>query len=84
MQAGRGVAGVPDGAGRQGGLLAANRSIAHWDYAVSVARCLGALPWHHRDPFDRMLVAQAQVAGLKMHTADAAASAYGDSVLVAR
>jgi PIN domain nuclease of toxin-antitoxin system len=29
--------------------------------AVSIdhARAVGSLPWHHRDPFDRLLVAQA-------------------------
>jgi PIN domain nuclease of toxin-antitoxin system len=29
-----------------------------------------ALPPHHRDPFDRMLVAQAQIEGLVLVTAD--------------
>lgn len=28
------------------------------------------LPWHHRDPFDRMLIAQAQTAGLTLITKD--------------
>ncbi|WP_409471609.1 type II toxin-antitoxin system VapC family toxin [Streptomyces sp. HC307] len=28
------------------------------------------LPWHHRDPFDRMLVAQAQLEGLTLITRD--------------
>lgn len=36
----------------------------------------GALPWVHRDPFDRMLVAQAQLNGLELVTKDAAISAY--------
>ncbi len=31
---------------------------------------LASLPPHHRDPFDRMLVAQAQVEGLGVLTAD--------------
>ncbi len=31
----------------------------------------GSLPKHHTDPFDRMLVAQAQVEGLTLVTADA-------------
>ena len=31
----------------------------------------GSLPRHHTDPFDRMLVAQAQVEGLTLVTADA-------------
>ncbi len=30
----------------------------------------GGLPQHHRDPFDRMLVAQAQVEGLVLVSAD--------------
>lgn len=34
------------------------------------------LPWHHRDPFDRILVAQAQVEGYVLVTADARLPAY--------
>lgn len=33
-------------------------------------RTAGELEWDHRDPFDRMLVAQAQVDGLILVTAD--------------
>lgn len=40
------------------------------------ARAAGALPLHHRDPFDRMLIAQAQVEGLTLLTSDTAFSAY--------
>jgi len=36
----------------------------------------GALPPHHRDPFDRMLIAQAQAEGLELMTADPAFKAY--------
>jgi PIN domain nuclease of toxin-antitoxin system len=36
----------------------------------------GTLPQHHRDPFDRMLVAQAQVEGLVLISADAKLTAY--------
>ena len=36
----------------------------------------GALPLHHRDPFDRMIVAQAQVEQLPVITADARIAAY--------
>ncbi|HXJ44041.1 MAG TPA: type II toxin-antitoxin system VapC family toxin, partial [Bryobacteraceae bacterium] len=46
------------------------------------ARGVGALEWHHRDPFDRMLVAQASLSRLRLLTADAKMSAYGDPVLV--
>ena len=36
----------------------------------------GALPPHHGDPFDRMLVAQAQSEGLTLVTSDARMAAY--------
>jgi len=36
----------------------------------------GALPPHHRDPFDRMLVAQAATEGLRLVTIDSAMAAY--------
>lgn len=38
------------------------------------------LPWHHRDPFDRLLVAQAQVEAMPLWTTDAALKAYGAGV----
>ena len=40
--------------------------------AISVAHALaaGRLPPHHGDPFDRMLVAQAQIEGLTLVTVD--------------
>lgn len=37
---------------------------------------LCALPWHHRDPFDRMLVAQAKTDGLRLMSYDKALAAY--------
>ena len=36
----------------------------------------GTLPWIHRDPFDRLLVAQAQIEGLAILTADPVISRY--------
>lgn len=41
------------------------------------------LPLHHKDPFDRMLVAQAQMEGLKLLTADVALAAYAVDILPA-
>ena len=49
----------------------------------SHARQVALLPWCHRDPFDRMLVAQAQVENLLLLTGDKALAAYGDAVHVA-
>ena len=39
------------------------------------------LPMHHSDPFDRMLIAQAQTEGLTVLTADSHFAAYGISTL---
>ena len=46
--------------------------VAH-EHALQLAE----LPLHHRDPFDRILIAQAQVDGLSIMTADRAFEAYG-------
>jgi len=35
------------------------------------------LPWHHRDPFDRMIVSQAKEMGLTVVTRDPSFSLYG-------
>ena len=43
----------------------------------------GSLPMHHRDPFDRMLVAQAQAEGLSIVTSDRRIPLYGVRTLKA-
>ena len=43
-------------------------------------RLVADLPWHHRDPFDRMLIAQAQAADLTLLTADIRLARYGGFV----
>jgi PIN domain nuclease of toxin-antitoxin system len=43
----------------------------------------GGLPLHHTDPFDRMLVAQAQAEGLTVVTRDANIPRYGIRTLMA-
>ena len=48
------------------------------------ARQVALLPWHHRDPFDRMLVAQARAENLTLLTADEGVTAYGDFVRLVR
>jgi PIN domain nuclease of toxin-antitoxin system len=47
-------------------------------------RQVALLPWHHRDPFDRMLVAQAQAENLILLTADDYVTAYGGFVRLVR
>lgn len=48
------------------------------ELAVTAESALGvdALPWLHRDPFDRLLVAQARAAGMKLLSVDPKANAY--------
>jgi PIN domain nuclease of toxin-antitoxin system len=43
----------------------------------------GALPRHHADPFDRMVIAQARLEGLTLLTADAAIHSYDVPILEA-
>jgi PIN domain nuclease of toxin-antitoxin system len=40
------------------------------------AHAVAALPFHHRDPFDRLLIAQARLEGCAIVTADRAFPAY--------
>lgn len=47
-------------------------------HAAAVSR----LALHHRDPFDRLLVAQAVTEPLRLLTADAVLSRYSDTVLL--
>ncbi|MEZ0347676.1 MAG: type II toxin-antitoxin system VapC family toxin [Thermus sp.] len=45
------------------------------------AMAVQSLPWHHRDPFDRILLAQAMVEGLRLVSADQALVRYGRFVI---
>ncbi len=47
------------------------------------ARESGRLPWHHKDPFDRMLIAQARCEGLLFVSRDHFAPLYGVPLLEA-
>ncbi|WP_394843323.1 type II toxin-antitoxin system VapC family toxin [Pendulispora brunnea] len=49
----------------------------HHAHALQVSK----LPRHHGDPFDRLLISQAQCEGLQIVTADAAFSAYDVELL---
>jgi PIN domain nuclease of toxin-antitoxin system len=48
------------------------------EHAIAIA----GLPEHHRDPFDRGLIAQAQVEPLFLLTHDGVLAAYGADILV--
>jgi PIN domain nuclease of toxin-antitoxin system len=45
------------------------------------AAALEHLPWHHRDPFDRILVVQAQIERASLVSRDEALGAYGVPVV---
>jgi PIN domain nuclease of toxin-antitoxin system len=47
--------------------------------SVEDVQQVATLPFHHRDPFDRILVAQAQVESASLVSADTAFDAYGVS-----
>jgi PIN domain nuclease of toxin-antitoxin system len=51
-------------------------------FTAAHAKRVGELPWHHRDPFDRALVAQAEVEGLTLLTSDEVVGKYGSWVRV--
>ena len=66
-------------------LAAALNTIAAAALPITPAHInrLQRLPFHHRDPFDRMLVAQAMEEGLTVVTRDRRIGAYGVPVLAA-
>jgi PIN domain nuclease of toxin-antitoxin system len=75
---------------RAKGTLEAPGDISGWieqnaftPLPVDVAHAVAGaeLPQHHRDPFDRVLVAQAQIEDLTLVTADAAIRAYDVATL---
>lgn len=45
------------------------------------ARRVGELPWIHKDPFDRMLIAQAMEEGMQLLSHDEDVARYGDFIL---
>ncbi|RKX85472.1 MAG: hypothetical protein DRP70_11630 [Spirochaetes bacterium] len=50
--------------------------INEWPYRSSDAKALGTLDYHHKDPFDRMLIASAAAHNLINVTADDAFHSY--------
>ena len=54
----------------------AHRLPVTWEHGLAVEH----LPLHHRDPFDRILVAQAVSEPLKLVTSDARLRLYGESI----
>ena len=55
---------------------------AEWPISLQHLARVALLPWVHRDPFDRLLVAQALEDGLTLLTVDATLKRYGRFVKV--
>lgn len=53
----------------------------HLPFSEVHAELLRGLPWHHRDPFDRMLIAQAMADGLTLLSVDKRVGQYDLEVL---
>ena len=53
-----------------------NNNLIELPITMAHATHLQNLPQHHRDPFDRLLIAQAMVEGIALLTADKQLSAY--------
>ena len=63
--------------------LVAERGFTHLPLTFHHAEQAGNLPMHHRDPFDRFLIAQAQAEGLILVTRDTRIPLYGVRTLTA-
>jgi PIN domain nuclease of toxin-antitoxin system len=77
LKAATGKLSLPDG-----WLAAADGAgFIHLPVTASEARASAHLPWHHRDPFDRVLVAQAIEHRLTIATRDPLIEPYGVPIL---
>jgi PIN domain nuclease of toxin-antitoxin system len=64
-------------------LAAAERvGLVELPVGATDAQLSAMLPWHHQDPFDRVLIAQAQRRGLQLASRDPVMAAYEVSLLV--
>ena len=54
-----------------------SQGVARLDVEPGHCGAVGLLPWHHRDPFDRMLIAQAMETGRALLSADSGLDPYG-------
>lgn len=71
---------IPGAADRFGELIAAD-GFTHLSISHRHALRAGAHPSQHKDPFDRMLAAQAELEGLRLVTTDAVFADFGTQVL---
>lgn len=60
--------------------LARQTGFAELPVSSEAALRVGHLPWHHSDPFDRLLIAQAQQMPARLLTADSQLPVYSELV----
>ena len=65
------------------GKMVTERGFTHLPLTFQHAEQAGRLPMHHRDPFDRFLIAQAQTEGLVLVTRNERISLYDVPTLAA-
>lgn len=73
---------LPDLAARWLPSAIAQTGLAWMSISADHALGVGALPWHHKDPFDRLLVVQAKLEGCTLVTHDRSLEGYGASLLL--
>ena len=61
--------------------VAASTGFLHIPVTAAVAQASARLPWHHGDPFDRVLIAQAIALNLQIATRDVEFATYGVPLL---
>lgn len=61
--------------------IVADQGFAVLSISFAHLRCLAGLPRLHRDPFDRMMIAQALAEAMPIATADRAFAAYGVQIV---
>ncbi len=61
--------------------VAERTGFVHMSVTAAEARASAHLPWHHADPFDRLLVAQARAHSLTLATRDPLLKPYGVAIL---
>jgi PIN domain nuclease of toxin-antitoxin system len=62
-------------------LVAESTGFLQIPVTAVVAQASAQLPWHHSDPFDRVIIAQAMEHNLQVATRDAHFATYGVPVL---
>lgn len=82
IKAHTGRTGMPEMEGRDALELSLHSGYRILDITPAHALRVAALPLRHRDPFDRMLVAQALSEPLRLLTRDAQVAAYSDTVIL--